>query len=150
MDRVPEEFHNAAYLWGRRRSDGMNLKLRVGDEVATLTLFEEKAPKICARIRESLPLKSSAIIAKVAGLELMMRVPFILDDDPENQVTRQEAGNVAYWHFSQNVCVFCEELPGLGPVSLFGRITENFEGIRREALKCKQSQGAVMMLYAEG
>ena len=62
--------------------------------------------------------------AQVAGLELMMRAPFILDEEPENQVTRQEAGNVAYWHFSQNICVFCEDLPGLGPVSLFGRIAQ--------------------------
>jgi hypothetical protein len=127
----------------------MDLKLRVGEEVATVILFEDRAPRVCARVRAALPLKSSAIIAKVAGLELMMRAPFILDAEPENQVTRQEAGNVAYWHFSQNICVFCEELPGLGPVSLFGRITENFAGIRREALKCKQKQGAEMVLYAE-
>jgi hypothetical protein len=128
----------------------MELKLKVGEEIATVTLFEKKAPAVCARVRAVLPLRSSAIIAKVAGLELMMRAPFILDAEPENQVTRQEAGNVAYWHFSQNICVFCEELPGLGPVSLFGRITDNLEGIRREALNCKREQGAEMVLYSEG
>lgn len=123
------------------------LKVRVGEEEGTLTLFEEKAPLVCGRIIESLPLKSAAIIAKVAGLELMMRVPFILDTEPENQVQVQEAGNVCYWHFSQNICIFCEDLPGLGPVSLIGKITGNLEGIQREALKCKQKQGAQMVIY---
>jgi hypothetical protein len=123
------------------------LKIRVGEQEGTLTLFDDKAPLVCSRIIESLPLKSAAIIAKVAGLELMMRVPFILDAEPENQVQAQEAGNVCYWGFSQNICIFCEDLPGLGPVSLVGKITKNLAGIRQEALKCKQKQGAEMVIY---
>ena len=96
------------------------LKIRVGEQEGTLILFEDKAPLACKKILESIPLKSAAIIAKVAGLELMMRAPFILDAEPENQVQAQEAGNICYWHFSQNICIFCEDLPGLGPVSLNG------------------------------
>ena len=123
------------------------LKIRVGEEEGALVLFEDKVPLVCGKILESLPLKNAAIIAKVAGLELMMRTPFILDTEAENVVQAQEAGNICYWHFSQNICIFCEDLPGLGPVSLIGKITRNLEGIQREALKCKQEQGADMVIY---
>jgi len=123
------------------------LSIRVGEQEGILTLFDDNAPHICNKIIESLPWKSPAIIAKVAGLELMKRVPFILDTEPENQVQAKEAGNICYWHFSQNICVFCEDLSGLGPVTLIGKITKNLVGIQREALKCKQTQGAEMTIY---
>jgi hypothetical protein len=126
------------------------LKLRVGDEVATLALFDDKAPKSCKRLIESLPLNSSAIIAKVAGLEIMIRVPFFLDSGGENEITAQEAGNVCFVPGAQNVCVFCEDLPGLGPCSWIGKITDNLEGIQREARKCKEQQGAEVEIYEEG
>jgi len=126
------------------------LKLRVGDEVASFVLFEDAAPKTCRKLVESLPLKSVAIIAKVAGLEIMMRVPFFVDTGGENEVTAQKPGNVCFVPGSQNVCIFCEDLPGLGPCSWIGRITENLEGIQREARKCKKQQGAEMEIYEPG
>lgn len=123
------------------------LKLRVGDELAAITLFEDKAPQICRRLIESLPLESTAIIAKVAGLEIMMRIPFFLDTGGENEITAQEAGNVCFVPGAQNVCVFCEKLPGLGPCSWIGKITENLEGIQKEARKCRKKQGAQVAIY---
>jgi hypothetical protein len=124
------------------------LVLRIGEQEGIVTLYEDKAPVACSKIIDALPLKSHAIIAKVAGLELMMRVPFFLDTYPENLVEPQEAGNVCLWDFSQNICIFCEDLPALGPGNLVGKITGNLEGIRQEALKCKlEEQGAEMELY---
>jgi hypothetical protein len=125
------------------------LKLRVGDEVAALVLFEDKAPKSCNRLIEALPLASSAIIAKVAGLEIMIRVPYFLDTGGENEITAQDPGNVCFVPGAQNVCVFCEQLPGLGPCSLIGRITDNLAGIQREAYKCKERQGTKVEIYEE-
>ena len=107
------------------------LVLRIGEQEGILTLYDDKAPVACNKIIESLPLKSHAIIAKVAGLELMMRVPFFLDTYPENLVEPQEAGNVCLWDFSQNICIFCEDLPALGPGNLVGKITGNLAGIRQ-------------------
>lgn len=115
--------------------------------MATLVLFEEKAPQTCNRLVESLPLKSSTIIAKVAGLEIMIRVPYFLDTGGENEITAQEAGNVCFVPGAQNVCVFCERLPGLGPCSWIGKITDNLEGIQREARKCRARQGAEVEIY---
>jgi hypothetical protein len=126
------------------------LKLRVGKETATFVLFEDKAPKSCKALVESLPLKSTAIIAKVAGLELMIRAPYFLDSGGENEITAQEPGNICYVPGAQNVCVFCEDLPGLGPCSWIGKVTENLEGIQREARKCKEQQGAEVDIYEEG
>jgi hypothetical protein len=134
----------------RRKEMAKELKLRVGDETATFVLFEDKAPKSCKALVESLPLKSTAIIAKVAGLELMIRAPYFLDSGGENEITAQEPGNICYVPGAQNVCVFCEDLPGLGPCSWIGKITENLEGIQREARKCKEQQGAEVEIYEEG
>lgn len=126
---------------------GRELKLRVGEEIAAFELFEDKAPNSCQALLEALPLKSVAIIAKVAGLELMMRAPYFVDTGGENEVTAQQPGNVCYVPSSQNVCIFCEDIPGLGPCSLIGRITKNLEGMQREAKKCKKRQGAVMEIW---
>ncbi len=123
------------------------LNIRVGEEVGSLVLFDDAAPKTCKKIMESLPLKSAAIIAKVAGSELMMRIPVFVDTGMENEVQAQEAGNVCFWPFSNNICIFCKDLPGLGNVSLVGKITENLEGIQREAEKCRKKQGAIMEIY---
>jgi hypothetical protein len=123
------------------------LKLRIGEEVASFVLFEDKAPNTCRKLLESLPLRSAAIIAKVAGLELMVRAPFFVDTGGENEVTAQQAGNVCYVPGSQNVCIFCEDLPGLGPCSLIGKITRNLEGVQRQAQKCKVKQGAEAEIY---
>jgi hypothetical protein len=123
------------------------LKLRIGEEQASFVLFEDKAPNTCGKLLQSLPLRSAAIIAKVAGLELMIRAPFFVDTGGENEVTAQQAGNVCYVPGSQNVCIFCEDLPGLGPCSLIGKITRNLEGVQREARKCKEKQGAETEIY---
>jgi len=123
------------------------LTVRIADEVGAFVLFEDKAPNTCRKLLEALPLKSSAIIAKVAGLEIMMRVPFFVDTGGENEITAQKAGNVCFVPGSQNICFFCEDLPGLGPCRWIGRITRNLEGVQREARKCKSRQGAVMEIY---
>jgi hypothetical protein len=73
-----------------------------------------------------------------------------VDTGGENEITAQQPGNVCYVPGAQNVCVFCEELPGLGPCSWIGKITENLEGIQREARKCKERQGAEVEIYEEG
>jgi len=83
-------------------------------------------------------------------LELMIRVPYFLDSGGENEITAQEPGNVCFVPGAQNVCVFCEDLPGLGPCSWIGKITENLEGIQREARECKAQQGTVVEIYEEG
>jgi hypothetical protein len=123
------------------------LKIRIGEETGAFELFEDKAPKTCKIILENLPIESPAIIAKVAGLELMLRAPFFVDSGGENETTVQKPGNVCYVPGSQNVCIFCEDLPGLGPCSLIGTITKNLEGIIKEARKCKEKQGAYAKIY---
>ncbi len=90
---------------------------------------------------------TSGHIAKVAGLELMIRAPYFVDTGGENETTAQKPGNICYVPGSQNICIFCEDLPGLGPCSLIGKVTENLEGIQAEARKCKKKQGAFLEIY---
>ena len=72
---------------------------------------------------------------------------FFYDGPAENEVQAQAPGTVCYWPFSQNICIFCEDLPGLGKVSLIGNITKNLAGIQKEADKCRQKQGALVEIY---
>ena len=123
------------------------LTIRVGQEVGRITLLEDEAPKTCKCILENLPIHSAAILAKVAGSEIMVRSAFFYDGPDENLVQAQAPGNVCYWPLSQNICIFCEQLPGLGEVSLIGKITHNLEGIQAEARKCRQKQGARVEIY---
>jgi hypothetical protein len=123
------------------------VQLRIGDQRAEMTLFVNRAPKICGHLLGALPIKSSAILAKIAGLEIMVRTPFFVDTGPENAVQGQQAGNVGYWAFSQNVCIFCEDLPGLASVSLIGRISRNMEGIQEAARRCRIRQGATVEIF---
>ena len=75
------------------------------------------------------------------------KVCAVLDTGGENETTKQKPGNVCYVPGSQNVCIFCEDLPGLGPCSLIGTVTENLEGIQDEARKCKSKQGAYVEIF---
>ena len=49
MDRPEAPQHNAPESRDRRQPP-MNLKLRVGEEVATVALLEDRAPKVCATV----------------------------------------------------------------------------------------------------
>jgi len=123
------------------------LRMRIGEELAVIELFLDKAPNMCKKLLESLPIRSHAIIAKVAGLELMVRVPYFVDTDPENVITAQKPGNVCFNPDGQNVCIFCAELRGLGPISWIGTIVENLPGVIKEAKKCMKKQGAEVNIY---
>lgn len=126
------------------------LTLRVGDTQAGIELFADRAPNMCRALLEHLPVRSTAILAKVAGSELMVRAPYFYDGPAENEVQAQEAGNVCYWPFSQNICIFCEDLPGLGKVSLIGRITGNLEGVQQAAKRCARRQGEPVEIQLRG
>lgn len=121
------------------------LKMRVGNEVAKMVLFDDEAPETCKKILASLPLKGNLIHAKIAGKEFFFKAPFFCD--PENQVKSHEAGNVAYYDGANSICVFYEYVPGIGTVNLFGKITENLEGIQKEGEKGWKKQGAEIEIY---
>ncbi len=118
------------------------IRMRIGGESATISLYDRQAPNMCRKILAILPLRTVLLHAKFAGPEIMLRAPLFCDG--ENMTTRQEAGNVCYNDSSQTICVFYEDVPGMGPCTLFGKITENLEGIQREGRNGWRRQGAVV------
>ena len=118
------------------------IRMRIGGESATISLYDRQAPNMCRKILGVLPLKTVLLHAKFAGPEIMLRAPLFCDG--ENMTTRQEAGNVCYNDSSQTICIFYEDVPGMGPCTLFGKITENLEGIQREGRKGWRRQGTVV------
>jgi hypothetical protein len=121
------------------------VKLKVGNEVATMVLLEDKAPNTCKKLLECLPIKSQLIHAKFAGSEFMVKVPFF--SDMENPATRQDQGNVCLNDPSQTMCVFYDSVPGMGPCTLFAKIVGNLEGIQKEARKAWKKGGALVEIY---
>jgi len=116
------------------------IELRVGNEKAMAVLMEEEAPNTCKQVLEALPLRGRLIHAKFAGGEFFFATPIFAE--LENPTRKQNPGNICYWPTRQSVCIFYKELPGVGEVTLFARITKNLEGIQREGMKGWIKQGA--------
>jgi hypothetical protein len=121
------------------------LKIRVGDEVATMVLLENEAPKTCKKALASLPLKGNLIHSKIAGDEFFFKAPFFCG--PENLVKEQAAGNVCFFDHGNSICVFYDYVPGVGTCNLFAKITENLEGIQKEGRKGWKKQGAAIEIH---
>ena len=107
------------------------ITILLGREECTAELLTDLAPKTCRIIQAALPLIGVLSHAKLVDREVFFQVPFFIDD-PEN--TRlSEKGDLAYWNARQTLCIFFDDMVPLGPVTTFGRITGNLEGLQREA-----------------
>jgi len=112
----------------------------VGKEKAIACLLENEAPKTCNLIWNSLPLEGPAIHAKIAGPEFWFMVP-LFQDELENPTKEQDAGNVCFWNTRQTIPIFYGKTKGIGLVTLWAKITENLEGIKREGRKIWIKEG---------
>jgi hypothetical protein len=124
-------------VWSRRVS--RTFTIRLGREVATAILLEDRAPETCAAFWAALPLQATINHAKHAGPEFFFIVPLMLD--MESPVVAQEAGNLGYYPLRQTVCVFYGDTPGVGAVTPFAKIVTNLEGIAREGRRSWDKQG---------
>jgi hypothetical protein len=124
---------------------GKQVKLKIGEEVATVVLLEDQAPNTCRTFLGCLPIRSQVIHAKFAGPEIMIKVPFFCD--MENPVTKQDPGNVCLNDPSQTLCIFYDGVPGMGPCTLFGKIVSNLAGIQKEGRKSWKQGGAPVEIY---
>jgi hypothetical protein len=98
-------------------------------ERVTAVLLDAEAPKVSEILWQSLPFETFPTHAKIAGPEIMAQAPFFIENG-ENEVQAQEAGNIAFWPSRQILCLFYGSCPGLGPISLVARVTENIEGLK--------------------
>ena len=107
------------------------ITILIGKEECTAELLTDLAPKTCRIIEDALPLTGVLSHAKLVDREVFFQVPFFIDE-PEN-ARLSEKGDLAYWNARQTVCLFFDDMVPLGPVTTFGRITGNLEGLQREA-----------------
>lgn len=119
---------------------GREIEFQIGDEIAVAALMDDKAPKTCDAIWEALPCRGTAVHAKIAGAEFFFKVPIFLDY-LENPTKEQQEGNIAYWETGQSICVFYDNVPGVGYANTFARIKKNLAGIKKEGMKCWKKQG---------
>ncbi|HSB78387.1 MAG TPA: DUF3830 family protein [Candidatus Methylomirabilis sp.] len=110
---------------------GKEVTILIGKEECTAELLTDLAPKTCRIIEDALPLSGLLSHAKLVDREVFFQVPFFIDE-PEN-ARLSEKGDLAYWNARQTVCIFFDDMVPLGPVTTFGRITGNLEGLQREA-----------------
>ena len=90
-------------------------------------LLEERSPKTCKAIVDSLPLVGEA---NIWGEEVYF--PVGLDIEPESPVQDVEVGDVAYWPPGKAICIFYGPTPisttdkpkAYSPVNVFAKIID--------------------------
>jgi hypothetical protein len=123
------------------------ISIRIGNEECTAALLTDLAPKTCRIIAAALPLRGILSHAKLVDREVFFQVPFFIDE-PEN-LTLSEKGDLAYWNARQTLCIFFDDMVPLGPVTTFGRITGNLEGLQREAAEVWEKAGKRITIAAK-
>jgi hypothetical protein len=104
------------------------VRIELGGKTCRMELLRDRAPELCARFEQCLPLRSFAAHAKFAGEELFFMVPFLAP--AENLVSAVAPGDVGYYPDRETVCVFYGDIVPFGQVGVFGRIVEGLEGLR--------------------
>jgi len=115
------------------------IEISFSKEKVTAVLLDKEAPHISEIFWQSLPFESIATHAKIAGEEIMVHAPLFVE--PENEVKPQDPGNICLWQGRQIICIFYESVPGLGPTSLFAKVTENLEGLKAAGRRIWFKQG---------
>ncbi len=115
------------------------ITILIGNEECTAELLTDLAPKTCRIIEDALPLTGVLSHAKLVDREVFFQVPFFIDE-PEN-MKRSEKGDLAYWNARQTLCIFFDDMVPLAPITTFGRITGNLEGLQREAAEVWEKPG---------
>ena len=118
------------------------IEIIIGENKGKAILLEDKAPKLCKAIWNSLPLESTVNHAKIAGAEIFWMTKLILDQ--ENETYKQEAGNITYWPDRQTICIFLEDHPGVGNVTLFAKVVEGLKELQKAEQRLWLKQGEIV------
>lgn len=121
-------------------------KISIGDQICSMRLLLDKAPRLCRSFSALLPITSFALHAKFAGDEFYFMVPKLWE--AENVVASVEPGDVAYYPDRQTVCVFYGEIVPFGAAGLFGKIVDGLDGLK--AIGPRMWKGAFAQIHVEG
>lgn len=98
------------------------IKISVKDFEVEASLLEEKRPKTCEKIWNSLPIKGKAKIYKE---EIYFNIPTKIK--PENPTPTTKKGDVSYWPEGPAFCVFFGGSQPVSPVNTFARVGEGVD-----------------------
>jgi hypothetical protein len=105
------------------------MKLKVGDFVVFIELFDNQAPKTVAGIRKLLPLKAHAVHCKFAGYEIMIPIPAVLEN--EHQVEKVGAGDIGYYVDNGILCLFYGKIHPFAAVNLVGKVSSGLDDLKK-------------------
>jgi hypothetical protein len=131
---------------------------------ARVELLEEEAPRVCAGVLAHLPLAGRLQHAIYSGSEVAFLVDSNVVLEMENQTTCVLPGDVGYYFLKggtlkgfpetiSEICIFYDRdvvprMPdGPVPVSIFGRITSNFEAFARICHKMRLEGAKPFRIY---
>ena len=117
------------------KQKNLYIEIEFGKEKGKAILLDDVAPETCNKVWDSLPIESFANHVKIAGDEVMFRVPVIIPG-VENPVKEQEPGNICYFDQRQTICMFYGNVPGIGAANMIAKVTENLKGLTDVARAC--------------
>lgn len=106
-----------------------SFQLDFGGTPVVAALLDDVAPNVTAAFSKCLPLEAFSIHAKFAGEELIAMVPFYCN--PENEVFHVQPGAIGYYPGRQTICIFYGQTQPFGHVSVFARVVEGLDELRR-------------------
>ena len=110
---------------------GKEITIIIGEEQGAAELLTELAPRLCETIERHLPFTGLLTHAKLVDREVFFQAPFFYDGMENNKYS--EKGDLGFWNGRQSLCFFYDDMVPLGNIPTFARITENLEGLQREA-----------------
>lgn len=109
------------------------LSVTVGNEVGKIDLYHEECPKTVESLLAELPLTCPNLVhARFSGEECSF--PVRRPKAPigrENQKYETEVGDLGYFVESGAICFYYGRMRVISPGNVFGRISENMEGLYR-------------------
>ena len=105
---------------------GRKILIACKDFEVEAELLEEKCPKTCGAIWNSLPFEAELEVWKE---EVYFEIPVKIA--PENPTLKTRAGDVAYWTEGLGFCIFFGLSQPISQVNTFARVKEGVELFRR-------------------
>jgi hypothetical protein len=126
---------------------GKELTILIGNEECTAEMLNDVAPRMCEIIERALPLEGVLTHAKLVDREVFFQVPFFIDEVENPKWS--EKGDLAFWNGRQSLCIFYDDCTPLGYTPTFARVTQNLEGLAREAAEVWEKPGKRILIKAK-
>jgi hypothetical protein len=126
------------------------IEIIIGEEKGIAELFEDKSPKFVEALWNALPLEGIVSHANFSGEEMSIATPE-LTRIKENIVHKTCPGDLGYGAGTgSGIIVYYGSLSVTKPGSVFGRITNNLEGIQKEGRRVWKERGKKMVIRKWG